>query len=269
MPPPGGWRDDVGDLPGLNPDFRLRFEYYREAVWRRTGIALSIRDGFRSTELQIQRRIENCGGNTYYNIWLKPSSSCNPATARPGTSKHEQGLAIDQAPSYTAHGYIREAANLAGLEFDVSSEAWHIVPKWSNGKPVPALSELPRFFGFTLSGQDQPPPAPPPEDEMRTDMVTRPSDGVQFQAIIRKDGRFEYRFTDPKNAPLITNNDWVTFTGAGAPAIPFAFDTVNCFIFDERFHVEVRNMDTGQAGTLGQQGYGFPFKFYPTLFGSK
>lgn len=272
MPPPGGWRDDEGDLPGLNPDFRLRAEYYREAVWRRTGIALSWIDAFRSQALQIQRRIENCGGATPYNIWQKPPSQCRPATAIPGTSDHEKGLAIDQAPHFTAHWFIPQALNMAGLWASVASEAWHFVPKWAYNKPCPKLEELPSIFGFHLAGAaPPPPPPPPPEDDMRAHMVTRASDGVQFQAIIRKDGRFEYRFTDPRNAPLITNNAWVGVQANGGPAVPFAFDTVNCFVYDERFHIECRNLEPGkeQAAVVGQKGYGFPLAMDPRLYPSK
>lgn len=51
--------------------------------------------GWRSTERQIELRIQNCGGNDYYTIWQKPSSECTPPTAIPGRSLHERGLAID------------------------------------------------------------------------------------------------------------------------------------------------------------------------------
>jgi LAS superfamily LD-carboxypeptidase LdcB len=50
--------------------------------------------GYRSTDAQIQLRREHCGPSDY-EIWDMPSSQCNPPTARPGTSEHEVGLAID------------------------------------------------------------------------------------------------------------------------------------------------------------------------------
>jgi LAS superfamily LD-carboxypeptidase LdcB len=50
--------------------------------------------GYRSTEAQIQLRREHCGTSDYA-IWDMPSSQCSPPTARPGTSQHELGLAID------------------------------------------------------------------------------------------------------------------------------------------------------------------------------
>jgi hypothetical protein len=58
------------------------------------GVRLS-GGGFRSYQAQIDLRIAHCGGNTYYNIYEKPSSQCSPPTARPGGSNHERGLAID------------------------------------------------------------------------------------------------------------------------------------------------------------------------------
>ena len=39
-------------------------------------------------------RRKNCG-TTPYDIYDKPSSECTPPTAKPGTSMHERGLAID------------------------------------------------------------------------------------------------------------------------------------------------------------------------------
>jgi LAS superfamily LD-carboxypeptidase LdcB len=50
--------------------------------------------GYRSTDSQIQLRREHCGTSDYA-IWDMPSGQCNPPTARPGTSQHERGLAID------------------------------------------------------------------------------------------------------------------------------------------------------------------------------
>ena len=39
-------------------------------------------------------RRANCGSSNYA-IYQMPASACSPPTARPGTSMHEQGLAID------------------------------------------------------------------------------------------------------------------------------------------------------------------------------
>jgi hypothetical protein len=51
--------------------------------------------GFRTKQGQINTRIANCGGNTTYHIYEKPSSHCSPPTAIPGTSRHERGVAFD------------------------------------------------------------------------------------------------------------------------------------------------------------------------------
>src|SRR5690606_34436728 len=50
--------------------------------------------GHRSHQSQIARRKAHCGP-TPEDIYLKPASACSPPTARPGSSMHEQGLAID------------------------------------------------------------------------------------------------------------------------------------------------------------------------------
>ena len=50
--------------------------------------------GWRSTEHQIELRIQNCGGSDYL-IFDAPAEACSPPTARPATSNHEAGLALD------------------------------------------------------------------------------------------------------------------------------------------------------------------------------
>jgi Lysozyme like domain/D-alanyl-D-alanine carboxypeptidase len=50
--------------------------------------------GYRSHEQQIQLRREHCGTSDYA-IYQMPASQCSPPTAKPGSSMHEQGLAID------------------------------------------------------------------------------------------------------------------------------------------------------------------------------
>lgn len=194
MPPPGGWGDDAGDVPGIDPDFLLRFEYYREWLWRNYGIVTRIEDGFRSTLLQITRRIQNCGP-TQFDIWQKSPSACRPVTALPGTSKHEKGQAIDQWPHWDSHWAILVAANMAGLEFDVPSERWHIVPKWSNNRPVPLLRDLPAIFGFTLGGGDAP---TTPARKVLTKMIdfARRSNGQGVRVLLSHDGKPFYSWQD-------------------------------------------------------------------------
>ncbi|HEX5365793.1 MAG TPA: M15 family metallopeptidase, partial [Acidimicrobiales bacterium] len=58
------------------------------------GVSLCASSGWRSPDNQVRLRRQNCGTSTYA-IYQMPSSSCNPPTARPGSSLHERGLAVD------------------------------------------------------------------------------------------------------------------------------------------------------------------------------
>jgi LAS superfamily LD-carboxypeptidase LdcB len=88
--------------------------------------------GYRNPQEQIELRRANCG-NTEYLIYEAPSSACSPPTARPGSSQHELGLAID----FTCNGngvisghsspcFVWLDANASGYGFyNLPSEAWH------------------------------------------------------------------------------------------------------------------------------------------------
>jgi LAS superfamily LD-carboxypeptidase LdcB len=88
--------------------------------------------GYRSSAGQIQTRMNNCG-TSYYAIYEMPASQCSPPTARPGTSMHERGLAID----FTCNGgsaigsrsspcFQWLAGNASGYGFyNLPSEPWH------------------------------------------------------------------------------------------------------------------------------------------------
>jgi LAS superfamily LD-carboxypeptidase LdcB len=86
--------------------------------------------GYRDSSQQIATRRNNCGSSNY-DIYQKPASSCSPPTARPGTSMHERGLAID----FTAGGRIltRSSAGFRWLKgnasrfgfYNLPSEPWH------------------------------------------------------------------------------------------------------------------------------------------------
>ncbi len=90
--------------------------------------------GYRDPAAQIALRRANCGSSDYA-IYEAPSSACSPPTARPGTSNHEQGLAID----FTCNGggaigrsspcfsWLQNNASSYGL-YNLPSEPWH----WSN-----------------------------------------------------------------------------------------------------------------------------------------
>ena len=103
---------------------------------RADGIVLS-GGGFRDPAAQIAVRKSNCGTSNYA-IYQQPASSCSPPTARPGTSMHEQGKAIDftyqgriiGSRSSTAFVWLNANAGKYGLQ-NLPSEPWH----WStNGR---------------------------------------------------------------------------------------------------------------------------------------
>jgi LAS superfamily LD-carboxypeptidase LdcB len=83
--------------------------------------------GYRDPAAQIALREAHCGSG-YYNIYQKPASQCHPPTARPGTSMHEQGLAIDFANCSTRSTACYRWLNghAAGFGFyNLPSEPWH------------------------------------------------------------------------------------------------------------------------------------------------
>ena len=100
-----------------------------------SGINLS-GGGYRDPSGQIAVRRSNCGSSNYA-IYQMPSSSCSPPTARPGTSMHEQGLAVDftqggRTLTRSSSGYQWMRANAGRFGFvNLPSEPWH----WStNGR---------------------------------------------------------------------------------------------------------------------------------------
>jgi hypothetical protein len=94
------------------------------------GIALS-GWGWRDSQAQVRLRRQHCG-TSQYAIYQMPSGQCSPPTARPGSSQHERGLAIDftyaggSIGSHRNVGYRWLAANAAtyGLK-NLPSEPWH------------------------------------------------------------------------------------------------------------------------------------------------
>jgi len=87
--------------------------------------------GYRSPDGQLAVRRQNCGTSNYAVYEMNPSS-CHPPTARPGTSMHERGLAIDftcNGSLISGHGspcYQWLSAHAAAYGFyNLPSEAWH------------------------------------------------------------------------------------------------------------------------------------------------
>ena len=90
------------------------------------GLSLS-GGGYRSNAQQIALRRAHCG-TSQYAIYQMPAGQCSPPTARPGTSMHERGLAIDFANCSTrsTRCYQWLAANAATFGFhNLPSEPWH------------------------------------------------------------------------------------------------------------------------------------------------
>jgi peptidoglycan hydrolase CwlO-like protein len=97
----------------------------------RDGVSLCAASGWRSPQKQIELRREHCGSSNYA-IYYMPASQCSPPTARPGSSMHERGLAIDF--SCNGGGAIRYGnecwnwlaahADEYGL-YNLPSEPWH------------------------------------------------------------------------------------------------------------------------------------------------
>ena len=94
------------------------------------GIVLS-GTGYRDPSQQIELRKLHCGTG-YYEIYVMPPYLCTPPTAIPGSSMHEQGLAIDftwKGASLTNQdnpGFTWLSAHAATFGFyNLPSEPWH------------------------------------------------------------------------------------------------------------------------------------------------
>jgi hypothetical protein len=86
--------------------------------------------GYRDPADQIAVRKANCGTSSYA-IYQMPASSCSPPTARPGSSMHERGLAIDftaggRTIGSTSGSYRWLKANAANYGmYNLPGEPWH------------------------------------------------------------------------------------------------------------------------------------------------
>ena len=94
--------------------------------------------GWRSQDSQINLRTKHCAGSdgvaSHHDIWMKSASQCSPPTARPGTSSHQNGLAIDfycgsggslsQCAGGATFRWLDSNAAQYGL-INLPSEPWH------------------------------------------------------------------------------------------------------------------------------------------------
>lgn len=84
--------------------------------------------GYRDSSGQIEARKNNCGTSAY-DIYEKPAGECSPPTAKPGSSNHERGTAVDftcdggtfSSRSHPCFIFLNENTKLKNLP----SEAWH------------------------------------------------------------------------------------------------------------------------------------------------
>jgi hypothetical protein len=93
--------------------------------------------GYRDPNQQLAVRRANCGSSDYA-VYQEPPNDCHPPTALPGTSMHEQGLAIDfiwngsliSSHSNAAWQWLSAHGATYGF-YNLPSEPWH----WSvNGR---------------------------------------------------------------------------------------------------------------------------------------
>lgn len=91
------------------------------------GVILRPGSTYRSRAQQIELRKAHCG-TSHYDIYEKPAGSCRPPTARPGSSRHERGEAVDfqHMTSRSSAGFIWLSQNAARFGwFNLPSEPWH------------------------------------------------------------------------------------------------------------------------------------------------
>lgn len=90
------------------------------------GVSLT-GSGWRDPARQVALRRAHCG-SSYYAIYVMSPGSCSPPTARPGTSMHEVGLAIDfrncSGRGTACFGWLSANASRFGF-FNLPSEPWH------------------------------------------------------------------------------------------------------------------------------------------------
>ncbi len=127
---PGG---GLVEVPGIGLTSAEWAERVRSmlAAAQLDGITLTGRS-YRDRAAQVLLRQAHCG-TSHYAVYDMPAGACDPPTARPGTSLHEQGLAIDFDDCSTGSPCFRwlQAHAASYGVFNLPSEPWH----WSsNGK---------------------------------------------------------------------------------------------------------------------------------------
>ena len=133
---PGSYEGSAGDVPlttveGITVHTQIAGQVAGLVqAARADGYALS-GGGYRDPSQQIALRRAHCGPSDYA-IYEMPSSQCSPPTARPGSSNHERGLAIDfqcdgasiGSRSSDCFRWMAAHAPSFGLH-NLPSEPWH------------------------------------------------------------------------------------------------------------------------------------------------
>lgn len=122
------------DIPGIGRTSAQLADQIRAllAAAAADGMTLS-GSSYRDRASQVLLRRAHCGSSDYA-VYEMPASECSPPTARPGTSMHERGLAIDfndcATHSTVCFRWLDDNAGRFGLR-NLPSEPWH----WStNGQ---------------------------------------------------------------------------------------------------------------------------------------
>lgn len=106
---------------------------------------------YRDATTQIALRRAHCGTSSYA-IYEMPANQCRPPTARPGTSMHEVGLAIDFTNCATrltsCHRWLASHAHRFGL-YPLASEPWHWSIEYEDARePLSRSDPATRTFQF-------------------------------------------------------------------------------------------------------------------------
>lgn len=114
-----GARLDVPGQGAVNAELWARFVAGADSHYAETGIRTQVNSVMRSTA--DQRRFWDA-----YVAYLS-GGPWAPLAARPGSSNHERGLAVDAQPANRGADFRwQQFFRAVGLHFPVSGEAWHV-----------------------------------------------------------------------------------------------------------------------------------------------